>query len=118
MRLACEHADIWSAFATTSSQPEAFGDLLEQFDEICEELGRDPGSIGKSIGVVVAPPGKEPAGVLAEYEPIQGSVEQIVDTFSRFADMGCTRLELLAAGDQDETIEGLAPVIAALDGRN
>lgn len=60
------------------------------------------------------PPGKEPAGVLAEYEPIQGSVEQIVDAFGRFADMGCTRLELLAAGDQDETIEGLAPVIAAL----
>ncbi|MFZ0013036.1 MAG: LLM class flavin-dependent oxidoreductase [Acidimicrobiia bacterium] len=116
MRLACEHADIWSAFVTSSSQPEAFGDLLQEFEGICEELGRDPESIGKSIGVVVAPPGKEPVGFFAEYEPIQGSVDQIVHTFGRFAEMGCTRLELVAAGDQDETIEGLAPVIASLGG--
>lgn len=113
MRLACEHADIWSAFTTSSSQHEAFGDLLEQFEEVCEKSDRDPASIGKSIGVVVAPPGKDPVGILADYEPVRGSVDQMVDTFGRFTAMGCTRLELMAAGDQDETIEGLAPVIAA-----
>lgn len=118
MRLACEHADIWSAFVTSSSQPEAFGDLFQQFEETCEELGRDPETIGKSIGVVVAPPGREPSGILAEYEPIQGSVEQIVHTFGWFAEMGCTRLELMTAGDQDEMIEGFAPVIAALGNGN
>lgn len=117
MRLACEHADIWSAFVTSSSQPEAFRDLFEQFEEVCDDVARDPASIGKSIGVVVAPPGKDPTGVLAGYEPIRGSVEQMVDTFGRFAEMGCTRLELMAAGDQDETIEGLEPVIAAFGKR-
>lgn len=114
MRLACEHADIWSAFVTSSSQPEAFQDMFNRFAEVCDELGRDPASIGKSIGVVVAPPGKDPVGILADYEPIQGSVGQIVDTFGRFVEMGCTRLELMAAGDQDETIEGLGPVIAEI----
>lgn len=116
MRLACQHADIWSAFATTSSQPEAFREPIQQFEDVCEELGRDPSSIGKSIGVVVAPPGKDPVGILADYEPIQGSAQQIIDTFGRFAEMGCTRIELLAAGDQDETIEGLEPVVAAFTG--
>lgn len=113
MRLAAEHADIWSAFATTSSQPEAFRDLLQQFEDICEESGRDPAAIEKSIGVVVAPPGKDPAGVLADEDPIKGSVEQIIDTFGRLAGMGFTRVEIVAAGDQDETIEGLAPLITA-----
>lgn len=113
MRLACEHADIWSAFVTSSSQPEALGDLIEQFEKICAESARDPASIGRSIGVVVAPPGNDPEGLLADYEPIQGSVEQIVDTFGRFLEMGWTRLEVMAAGDQDETIEGLEPVVAS-----
>lgn len=116
MRLACEHADIWSAYATSSSQPEAFRDLVQQFEETCEELGRDPDSIGRSIGVAVATPGKEPAGIFAADEPIQGSVEQMVDAFGRFAEMGFTRLEVWPAGDQGETIEGLAPVVAAFGG--
>jgi alkanesulfonate monooxygenase SsuD/methylene tetrahydromethanopterin reductase-like flavin-dependent oxidoreductase (luciferase family) len=114
MRLACEHADIWSAYATVSSQPEAFRDLLQQFEDMCEESGRDPASIERSIGVVVAAPGKDPTGVLAEDDPIVGFVEQIIDTFSRFAEMGFTRIEIMGAGDQDEIIEGLAPVVGAM----
>jgi alkanesulfonate monooxygenase SsuD/methylene tetrahydromethanopterin reductase-like flavin-dependent oxidoreductase (luciferase family) len=113
MRLACEHADIWSAFVTSSSQPEAFRDVFQQFEEVCEETGRDPASMGKSIGIVVAPPDKQPVGILADYEPIRGSLEQITDAFGRFADMGSTRLEIMAAGDQDETIESLEPAVAA-----
>jgi alkanesulfonate monooxygenase SsuD/methylene tetrahydromethanopterin reductase-like flavin-dependent oxidoreductase (luciferase family) len=114
MRLAAEHANHWSAFVTTSSQPEAFAELLEQIDVICEEVGRDPSTLGKSIGVVVAPPDTEPSGLLSDYDPIRGSVGQIVDAFRRFADMGCTRLEIMAAGEQDQTIEGLAPVLEEL----
>ena len=114
MRLAAEHADIWSAFATTSSQPEAFVDLLGQIDAICEDIGRDPATLGKSIGVAVAPPGAEPTGLLGDDEPIRGSIDEIADTFNRFSEMGCTRLEIMPAGDQRKTIEGLAPIIERL----
>ncbi len=113
MKLAVDNADIWSAHATDSSQPEAFTAMLKQLDEICEEAGRDPSSIGKSIGITVAPPGREPTGWLFTAGAIEGSVEQIVDTFGRFQEMGCTRLEIAAAGGMDETIEGLAPVVEA-----
>lgn len=114
MRLAARHADIWSAFFTTSSQPDAFVELMAQIDEICHDIGRDPATIGKSIGIAVAPPNEEPTGMLAHDDPIRGSVDEIVETFTRFADMGCTRLEVMAAGPEDETIEGLAPVIERL----
>lgn len=113
MRLAADNADIWSAYATESSQPEAFTSMVGQLEDICEETGRDPGSIGKSIGVGVAPPGKKPSGWLADAGTIQGSIEQIIDTFGRFEEMGCTRLEVMVAGDPDEGIEGLAPVVEA-----
>ncbi len=114
MRLAVQHADIWSAFATTSSQPEAFTDLIAQVDAICEDLGRDPATLGRSIGVAVTPPGEEPVGILAADDPIRGSLDQIVDALSRFEEMGCTRLEIIAACSPDHAIEGLAPVLDAL----
>lgn len=117
MRLAVDHADIWSAFATSSSQPEAFVEMLENLDTICAEVGRDPRTLGRSIGVAVAAPGEEPTGILADSNPITGTVDEITDTFRRFADMGVTRLEIMAAGDQIETLEGLAPVVEAFNRR-
>jgi len=113
MALAVEHADIWSAFATESSQPEAFTAMFEQLNKICDDLGRDPETIGRSVGVAVAPPNTKPTGWLADAGTIEGSAEQIIDTFGRFEAMGCTRLEVLAAGDPDRTIESLAPVVEA-----
>jgi alkanesulfonate monooxygenase SsuD/methylene tetrahydromethanopterin reductase-like flavin-dependent oxidoreductase (luciferase family) len=113
MRLAVDNADIWSAYATESSQPEAFAEMVAQLDDICEDAERDPKSLGRSIGVGVAAPGREPTGWLADAGTIQGSTEQIVDIFGRFQEMGCTRLEVMTAGDPDEIIEGLAPVVAA-----
>lgn len=114
MRLAVDHADIWSAFATSSSQPEAFTEMLHQLDAICEVAGRDPATLGCSIGVAVAPPGKAAVGLLADDAPITGSIEEIVETLLRFAEMGVDRVELMAAGDQDETLESLAPVVEAI----
>ncbi len=113
MKLAVENADIWSAYATKSSQPEAFEEMINRLNNICEAAGRDPASIGRSIGIGVAAPGREPSGWLAGDGPVQGSTEQIIDTFGRFVEMGCTHLEIMAAGGQDETIEGLSPVIEA-----
>jgi alkanesulfonate monooxygenase SsuD/methylene tetrahydromethanopterin reductase-like flavin-dependent oxidoreductase (luciferase family) len=114
MRLAVENADIWSGFATTSSQPEAFADMLASVNEVCGTIGRDPATLEKSIGVFVAPPDLQPPEWMVGFDPIQGSVDQIIDSLSRFEALGCTRLEIMGAGPQDETIEGLAPVIDAV----
>lgn len=114
MRLAVDNADIWSAFATTSSQPAAFEEMLSSLDVVCEEAGRDPATLGRSIGVAVAAPGTEPTGLVADVDPIRGSEDEIVATFAQFADMGVTRLEVLPAGDQLAVIEGLSPVVRAV----
>jgi alkanesulfonate monooxygenase SsuD/methylene tetrahydromethanopterin reductase-like flavin-dependent oxidoreductase (luciferase family) len=55
MTAAATHADTWSAFATSSSLPEAFAAMTDQLDRICEGIGRDPATIGRSIGVWVEP---------------------------------------------------------------
>ena len=53
MGLAARYADIWSAYATESSLPEWFEPMIGRLEEVCAGAGRDPDTIGRSIGVFV-----------------------------------------------------------------
>jgi alkanesulfonate monooxygenase SsuD/methylene tetrahydromethanopterin reductase-like flavin-dependent oxidoreductase (luciferase family) len=112
MTAAATHADIWSAYATTSSLPEAFKGMTEQFDQICAGIVRDPASIGRSVGVFVEPGDAKSAEAIGFGVAITGSVEQITDTIGRFSDIGVTRVEVMPWPASIETIEQLAPVFA------
>lgn len=114
MTLAATHSDTWSAFATTSSLPAAFVELTGQLDRICEQIGRDPASIGRSVGVFVEPGGAKVAEALGFGDVIAGSVEQITDTLGGFAEVGVTRVEVVPYPNTMATLEQLAPVVAAL----
>jgi alkanesulfonate monooxygenase SsuD/methylene tetrahydromethanopterin reductase-like flavin-dependent oxidoreductase (luciferase family) len=114
MTAAAQHADVWSAFATTSSLPEAFAPMTDQLDRICVDIGRDPLSIGRSVGVFVEP---DPSGLAERLDlgvPITGSVGQIIDTIAGFADVGVTRVEIHPLPHTMAVLEKLAPVYEAL----
>lgn len=111
---AARHADIWSAFATTSSLPEAFAPMTEQLDRICASIGRDPASIGRSVGVFVEPDATGLAERLDLGAPITGSVGQIVDTVAAFEAVGVTRVEIHPLPHTSEVLDKLAPVYEAL----
>jgi len=115
MRLAATHADIWSWFATESSQPEAFVEALADLDRACVDVGRDPNDIGRSLGVFVEPTEETGVAKWGLGEPIHGSTTEIADTLRRFADMGVTHLELWPWPQNLESLEALAPVLAELD---
>jgi alkanesulfonate monooxygenase SsuD/methylene tetrahydromethanopterin reductase-like flavin-dependent oxidoreductase (luciferase family) len=114
MTAAARHADIWSAFATTSSLPDAFAPLTEQLDQICVRVDRDPASIGRSIGVFVEPESSGLAQRLHLGVPITGSIGQIVDTIASFVDVGVTRVEIHPLPHTMDALEKLAPVYEAL----
>lgn len=114
MTLAATHADTWSAFATTSSLPDAFDPLTESLDRICESIGRDPASIGRSVGVFVEPGDAGVAEGLGLGIPISGSSDQIVESLAGFGEVGVTRVEIVPYPNTMETLERLAPVIADL----
>ena len=114
MTLAAKHADVWSAFATTSSLPSAFEPLTEALDRICESIGRDPASIGRSVGVIVEPGDAKVAEGLGFGVAITGSSDQIVETLAAFTAAGVTRLEIVPYPNTTETLEVLDAVISAL----
>jgi len=114
MAAAARYADTWSAYATTSSLPEAFAPLTGQLDRICESVDRDPASLGRSIGVFVEPDSTGLAEALGLGAPITGSVGQITDTIASFATVGVTRVEIHPLPHTIKVLEQLAPVFAAL----
>ncbi len=69
--------------------------MTAQLDRMCEDIGRDPGSIGRSVGVIVEPGDAKVAESIGFGVAITGSVDQIVDAIAGVASVGVTRVELL-----------------------
>jgi len=114
MELAAKHADTWSAYATDSSLPEAFRSMTAALDRICEGIGRDPTTIGRSVGVFVEPGDANEAEAIGFGVAITGSTGQITDTLQQFAGVGVTRVEIVPYPNTIDTLERLAPVLASV----
>ncbi len=115
IRLAARHADIWSGYATESSHPAAFISLLDEVNRACEEVGRDPGSMGRSVGVFVEPTEASGAAAVGLGEPIRRPAERIAETIAAFATVGVTQVEIWPFPFTLATVEALGPIVAALD---
>lgn len=114
LRLAARHADIWSAYAEERSDLGELGPKLAAFEAACAEVGRDPGTIGRSAGVVVAPLAtKEYVGGFGT--AITGSAESIAGAFRSFREAGFTQLEFLIEPQTMAALDALAPVLQLLD---
>jgi len=111
---AASYADTWSAYATSSSLPEAFRKLTEQLDRICEGIDRDPASIGRSVGVFVEPGEAKSAEATGFGVAITGSTDRITETIAGFADVGVTRVEIVPWPHTIDTLDRLAPAFASL----
>ncbi len=112
MTAAARHADAWSAYATSSSLPEAFRDMTFKLDQICDEVGRDPSSIQRSVGVIVDAGDESTAEQLGFGIPITGSPSEISQTVADFADIGVTRVEIMPWPPTLESVDRLAPLFA------
>ena len=106
-RAAVLHADIWSGYAEERAHVDELGPRIATLEAVCDELGRDPTTLGRSAGVVVHP--LEPAG--ARPEVISGSPQEIAEAFRSFRDAGFTQLEIMFSPGTMEALEALAPVL-------
>jgi alkanesulfonate monooxygenase SsuD/methylene tetrahydromethanopterin reductase-like flavin-dependent oxidoreductase (luciferase family) len=115
MRLAARHADIWSAFATESSLPAWFEPVLKRLEEACEDVGRDPVTLGRSIGVFVEPTDDHKAEATGFGVPISGSAAEIADAINRFGELAVTRVELILWPGNEQSVAAVEPVLQLLD---
>ena len=113
-RHAARVADIWSCYAEEGSDVAELGPRVIAFEAACAEVGRDPATIGRSAGVVVAPL-EEDGGAGVFGRMIGGSAEQIADAFRSFRAAGFTQLEFMLHPQTSAALEAMAPVLDLLD---
>jgi alkanesulfonate monooxygenase SsuD/methylene tetrahydromethanopterin reductase-like flavin-dependent oxidoreductase (luciferase family) len=53
LRIVAEHADIWNAIGPPANTVERLSERSAVLDEQCETIGRDPGSITRSVQLLV-----------------------------------------------------------------
>ena len=109
-RHAATHADIWSCYIEERAHVDELMPRLASLEEICQEVGRDPESIGRAVGIVIRP--LEPAG--AREDSVSGTPKQIATTLQSFRDIGFTHLDLSVSPGTVAAIEAVAPVVALL----
>jgi alkanesulfonate monooxygenase SsuD/methylene tetrahydromethanopterin reductase-like flavin-dependent oxidoreductase (luciferase family) len=114
LRLAAQHADIWSWYVNERSDLIEFGPRLAALEAACAEVGRDPATIGKSAGIVVEPTSFTGSEAIFG-PPVRGPAEEIADALRAFGEAGYTNVELVLWPPTLPALDALAPVIEMLD---
>ena len=109
-RFAAHYADIYGCFAEQRSHVEELGPRLTSLEKVCEEIGHDPATIGRSAGVEVLP--LEPAG--SRPDSICGPTEAIADALRSFGQAGFTSVEIMFSPGMMDAFEALARVAEVL----
>ena len=113
-RAAVRHADIWSAYVEERADVSEVGPRITSFEAICADEGRDPTSIGRSIGASVNP--FRAAGEMAAV--VGGPPAEIAGTLLSFVDAGYTQVEMMFGPGTREALEALAPVVELFKARS
>jgi alkanesulfonate monooxygenase SsuD/methylene tetrahydromethanopterin reductase-like flavin-dependent oxidoreductase (luciferase family) len=106
-RVAARHADIYSCYIEERAHVDEAAPRLASLETICEDLGRDPATIGRSVGMLVDP--TLPAG--AKPSRLSGTTAEMADAVRTFRDAGFTSVELMLDHGTLAALDALAPVL-------
>ncbi|MGH8914347.1 MAG: LLM class flavin-dependent oxidoreductase [Acidimicrobiia bacterium] len=117
MRLAANFADVWNAWSPDPQTLDSFRPLVEDLARACDEVGRDPDTIGRSIDVAVDPHhllGEDPTWI-TEFL-VAGSARQIADELLAFGGLGIDEVRCMVWPDRPadlkpQVVEVLADVV-------
>lgn len=109
LRLTARHADAWNT--VWHKHRDEVVEVVAKVDEACREVGRDPGTLVRTVGANIALPGY--AGVRPN--PIEGSEAEIAATIAGFRDLGFVHFVCGLDPCTPETIAGFRRVIDLVD---
>jgi alkanesulfonate monooxygenase SsuD/methylene tetrahydromethanopterin reductase-like flavin-dependent oxidoreductase (luciferase family) len=109
-RHAAIHADVWSCYIEQCAHVDELKPRISSLEEICDEVGRDPESIGRAVGVVVRP--FEPAG--AREGSLSGTAEEIASALRSFRDIGFTQIDMMVGPGTVSALEAATAAVQSL----
>jgi alkanesulfonate monooxygenase SsuD/methylene tetrahydromethanopterin reductase-like flavin-dependent oxidoreductase (luciferase family) len=121
LRIAAPHVQAWNSwFADIGNDPEGIARLRAVVDAACQDVGRDPAEIERTVAVLVQFPDGTGRiqGSYAEAPPppLIGPSEVMEARLRAFADAGIGHVQLVIDPITRGSIEAFAPVLQLLDG--
>jgi probable F420-dependent oxidoreductase len=121
LRLVGRYADMWNGFwDELSNSPHRLAEVHSRIDEACEEVGRDPATLARTVTVLVTDENSIPYwedsmsdSDIEALKPLKGAPADIAESLRRFADVGVSTIQIHLDPTTLKTIERLAPVLEA-----
>ncbi len=120
MRLTARHADVWNGWLVHGrSRADAVPALRGAVDAACAEVGRDPTTLVRTVGIAVdqSPAAGTAAATpltVGERLPLAGTPREIAEELRRFAAEGISEVQVSPTVDGLAGIELMAPVLERL----
>jgi alkanesulfonate monooxygenase SsuD/methylene tetrahydromethanopterin reductase-like flavin-dependent oxidoreductase (luciferase family) len=117
LRLTAEYADLWNGWLVHSrSHPDEVPPLIEALNRACDAANRDPGTIERTIGIMVDQrPGADRGTKVGASEPLAGTPEQIAEGIRAIAAHGVSQIQIVPVVQGVAGVEAFAPVLELLD---
>jgi alkanesulfonate monooxygenase SsuD/methylene tetrahydromethanopterin reductase-like flavin-dependent oxidoreductase (luciferase family) len=115
LRKTIPHVAYWNGwYAWNGNTVAGYRPLRDQIDRVCEEVGRNPATVQRTMAVDIHLPGSDGAHD-PRSTPLSGTPEQIAETLRAFAEAGVDHLQIVLSPNTSAAIEQFAPVIELLD---
>jgi len=115
LRLVARYADEWNWWVAERGSTAGLRDLVAELERACEEVGRDPSTLRRSIDVFsVAVPGVPSIPDDSTELQISGSEEAVADALLAYGELGFAEVRVnLRAGDRPrpEALGWMAEVV-------
>lgn len=124
LRLVGRYADMWNGFwDDLGNTPQGFTAVRPLIDEACEEVGRDPATLARTVTVLIAEEDADPWWQaqpipnvdLQGLKPLNGAPADIAGVLREYVDEGVSGLQIHLDRTTLESIERLVPVLEAFD---
>ena len=116
LRLAAEYADEWNGWLPTrGNDPANVESMTELVDAACAEVGRDPATLARSVGVLMSPVGRRQPHVSRLHPALTGSPEELAGYLRDFAARGIDHVQVWVYPCTPPAIDAFGRVLETLD---
>lgn len=116
MHLTARFADVWNGWVPVEKGPsiETFRPMVDELERACQEVGKDPATLRRSLDIQVDPLSLHDEGE----KPITGTSEEIAEAILVFRDIGIDEVRCYPywpmpekPGDRRKMIESMAEIV-------
>jgi probable F420-dependent oxidoreductase len=121
LRAALPYATAWNGwYAWFGNDVERARELLAVVDDACDDVGRDPTTVSRSVTVLVEAPGSvgntERAKRWDDPPAVAGHPGEIAEALGRYAAIGIAEVQLVVDPITTGSVRWLGGMLASLDG--